>query len=104
MCKVDFELIIRLICPLLEQNLIIKLVKMPIEPFQNFSEMKICRFMLNFSKCPVKGLWYGEGVQVGKEACVLQQRDGCRDGLQNSCARWKSFLLRFLLFWHQLEL
>ena len=23
----------------------------------------------------------------GKKACVLQRRDGCRDGLQNSCAR-----------------
>jgi hypothetical protein len=26
-------------------------------------------------------------VQVGKKACVLQRRDGCREGLQNSCAR-----------------
>jgi hypothetical protein len=28
-----------------------------------------------------------DGVRVGKEACVLQRRDGCRDGLQNSCLR-----------------
>ena len=24
---------------------------------------------------------------MGKEACVLQRRDGCREGLQNSCLR-----------------
>ncbi|MEI6048835.1 MAG: hypothetical protein WCS03_08040 [Bacteroidota bacterium] len=26
-----------------------------------------------------------DGVRAGKEACVLQRRDGCREGLQNSC-------------------
>jgi hypothetical protein len=25
------------------------------------------------------------GVRVGKEVCVSQRRDGCMDGLQNSC-------------------
>ena len=24
-------------------------------------------------------------ICTGKKACVLQRRDGCRDGLQNSC-------------------
>ena len=24
---------------------------------------------------------------MGKEACVLQRREGCREGLQNSCLR-----------------
>ena len=41
---------------------------------------------------PVKGLGFhgienilSGGVWAGKEACVLQRREGCRDGLQNSC-------------------
>jgi len=28
-----------------------------------------------------------DGVRAGKKACVLRLREGCRDGLQNSCER-----------------
>jgi hypothetical protein len=39
---------------------------------------RICHYILN---CP------NGRVREGKEACVLQRRYGCRDGLQNYCLR-----------------
>jgi len=42
----------------------------------------LCKLLMFFGS---RNSYLNCRVQVGKKACVLQRRDGCGDGLQNSC-------------------